>query len=56
MMEITDYINNDYKALPIEEFIGSVQDFFVNVTAFTVFSQSQKKTSMVFRREEKPKK
>ena len=31
MMEITDYINNDYKALPIEEFIGSVQDFFADV-------------------------
>lgn len=31
MTEITDYINNDYKALQIEESIGAVQDFFANV-------------------------
>ena len=31
MTEITDYINNDYKALQFEEPIGAVQDFFANV-------------------------
>ncbi len=31
MTEITDYINNDYKALQIEESISAVQDFFANV-------------------------
>lgn len=31
MTEITDYINNDYKALQIEESISTVQDFFANV-------------------------
>jgi predicted transcriptional regulator len=36
MTEITDYINNDYKPLPIEGSIGSVQDFFADV-AFSHF-------------------
>lgn len=31
MTEITDYINNDYKPLPIEESISSVQHFFSDV-------------------------
>ena len=31
MTDITDYINNDYKALHIEESIGNVQDFFADV-------------------------
>ena len=31
MTEITDYINNDYKPLPIEDSISSVQDFFADV-------------------------
>lgn len=32
IMEITDYINNDYKPLPVEESIRSVQDFFADVS------------------------
>jgi predicted transcriptional regulator len=35
-MEITDYINNDYKPLPIQENISNVQDFFSDV-AFSHF-------------------
>jgi Mg/Co/Ni transporter MgtE len=36
MMEITEYINNDYKPLQVENSIGSVQDFFADV-AFSHF-------------------
>lgn len=36
MTEITDYINNDYKPLLIEESISSVQDFFAE-TPFSHF-------------------
>lgn len=36
MTEITDYINNDYKALSTEDSIASVQDFFSG-TGFTHF-------------------
>jgi predicted transcriptional regulator len=36
MMEITEYINNDYKPLQVEDSIGSVQDFFADV-AFSHF-------------------
>ncbi|WP_432671810.1 acetoin utilization protein acuB [Flavobacterium sp. SM2513] len=36
MTEITDYINNDYKPLQIEDSISSVQDFFANAN-FTHF-------------------
>lgn len=32
MTEITDYINNDYKPLPINESISNVQDFFADVS------------------------
>jgi len=31
MTEITDHINNDYKALPMQEPISAVQDFFATV-------------------------
>ena len=36
MTEITDYINNDYKPLQVDDSIGSVQDFFAEAT-FTHF-------------------
>ena len=36
MTEITDYINNDYKPLHIDDSIASVQDFFADAT-FTHF-------------------
>lgn len=38
MTEITEYINNDYKPLQVEDSIGSVQDFFAdaNFTHFPV--------------------
>jgi Mg/Co/Ni transporter MgtE len=36
MTEITDYINNDYKPLQIDDSISSVQDFFADAT-FTHF-------------------
>lgn len=32
MTEITDYINNDYKPLPINESISNVKDFFADVS------------------------
>ena len=32
IMEITDYITNDYKPLPLNERIGSVQDFFADAS------------------------
>lgn len=35
-MEITDYITNDFKPLPIDESISNVQDFFADA-AFTHF-------------------
>lgn len=41
MIEINDYINNDYKPLAIEDTIASVQDFFAdaNFTHFPVINE-----------------
>lgn len=41
MIEINDYINNDYKPLAIEDTIASVQDFFAdaNFTHFPVIDE-----------------
>lgn len=41
MSEITDYINNDYKPLQIDDLISSVQDFFAdaNFTHFPVIEE-----------------
>lgn len=42
MTEITDYINNDFKALDIKETVEAVQDFFaeVNFSHFPVIEES----------------
>ena len=42
MIEINDYINNDYKPLAIEDTIASVQDFFsdANFSHFPVVEEA----------------